>query len=123
MDLEIIRLYQADGVDERLVLKALEDTDIGHYLIVDATYNKDDTVSNHFRHVYWFPKTQVLEGELVVLYTKKGNNYYRKPTPQKPGAHFFYWDVSHNVWNDGHDAVTLINACEWESKQFKDIHD
>jgi hypothetical protein len=122
MDLEIISLYQGDGVDERLVLKAVADTDIGHYFVVDSTYNKDNTLSNHFRHTFWFPSQIVKKGELIVLYTKKGNNYYRKPTDKQPtGAHFYYWDVNHNVWNDDHDSVTLINACAWDSKQFKDI--
>jgi hypothetical protein len=116
MEFEIVKLYQGAGAEERLVLRALTDADIGMYMILDATFQENGLVTNTFRHPYWFEDKAIKKGEFVVLYTKEGD--YSK----HGNTHFFYYGSKHNVWNDNADAVTLIRISEWQVTRFKDIH-
>ena len=125
MGFEIVRLYQGSGISERLVLEATSNDNIGRYIVLDSTYEASGGISNHFRHVYWFPDQDVKKGEKVILYTKKGIKDYEFKPPNKEvnvGTHFFFWGVDHNVWNDNADSVTLIEVADFDFKQFKDIH-
>jgi len=95
------------------VLEAIEDGDIGDYVVMDSTYEGDGKVSNHFRHVYVFPDQKVKKGELVILYTRNGKGHFSPPSNgRNVGAYFYYWDVKHNVWNNDSDSVTLMKMCE-----------
>lgn len=113
--LEIRKLYKADGDDERVALQATEDCDLGNYIITDATFGKQGGSSNLFRHVFEFPTYEVKKDDWVVLYTKKGRR------SKKSNTHFFYWNVDHNVWNDDHDTVTLIRVAAYQKKSFSSI--
>lgn len=116
-DLEIVKLYKADGEDERVALKVLADCDLGEYIITDATFGKKGGSSNLFRHVFEFPTYPVKKGNWVVLYTKVGKQH----TSADGTNHFFYWNSKHNVWNDDRDTVTLIKVAEWQRKSFGEI--
>lgn len=116
-DLEIEKLYKAAGEDERVVLKALADCNLGEYILTDSTFGADGGSSNLFRHVFEFPTYDVKKDEWVVLYTKKGTQH--KSANGK--THFFYWNSKHNVWNDDQDTVTLIKVSEWQQKSFGEI--
>jgi hypothetical protein len=113
--LEIKKLYKADGEDERVVIKVLADCDLGDYIITDATSGIKGGSSNLFRHVFEFPTYLVEKGDWVVLYTKKGKQH------KSDATHFFYWNSGHNVWNDEHDTVTLIKVAAFQRKSFSDI--
>jgi len=115
LELEIRKLYKADGEDERVVLYATEDCDLGNYIITDATFGKQGGSSNLFRHVFEFPTYEVKKDEWVVLYTKKGRR------SKKGNTHFFYWNADHNVWNDDHDTVTLLKISAYQKKNFGSI--
>lgn len=126
MGFEILRLYRGDGHDERLVLQATSDDNIGKFIAMDSTYDaKTDTLTNIFRHTYWFPHQDVKKGEKVILYTKKhktGKTYsYEPPANGNVGKHIFYWGSNSNVWNDDADSVTLLEVSDVEIKKFKDI--
>ncbi|WP_214228617.1 hypothetical protein [Pedobacter sp. B4-66] len=126
MDFEISRLYRSDGEDERLVLLANSDADIGEYAAMDSTYDEaSDELTNIFRHIFWFPNQQVKRGEKVILYTKKhsgGKTYtYEPPKNGNVGKHFFYWGSDANVWNNDEDSVTLIKITGIQVKSYKDI--
>jgi len=113
--LEIKKLYKADGEDERVAIRALADCDLGDYIITDATFGIKGGSSNLFRHVFEFPTYLVMKDDWIVLYTKRGNQ------SQNGTTHFFYWNSKHNVWNDEHDTVTLIKVAAFQKKSFSDI--
>ncbi len=100
---------------ERLVLKVLGTTEIGQYLVCDTTYNDDDSVSNHLRHVFWFPDKIVETDDYVVLYTKKGRD---KQYKNKSGSitHAFYWGLNKTVWNKKGDGAVLFRISDWIAK-------
>ncbi|MEE9466058.1 MAG: hypothetical protein V3W14_10860 [Candidatus Neomarinimicrobiota bacterium] len=102
--------------DERLVLEAIGDDDIGSYIIADSTYTSGTTISNKLRHTYWIPDKQVSKGDIIVIYTKKGQNKSR-PNDAGGETHFFYWGLERTVWNMGHDVATIFKIAEWEWKK------
>ena len=116
--MKIIIKYVKDAGDldnERVVLKALDSLNIGSYLIADTTYEGENEVSDRLRHVFWLPDKQVSEEDLIVIYTKKGND---KTRLGKSGnkIHFFYWGLSRTVWNKEEDAVTLFSIEAFHKK-------
>lgn len=100
--------------DERIVLDVISDTDIGEFIVLDTTYTNQGKVSNKVRHPYWFPDKKAKEGDVVVLYTKKGTNT-SKVNPNGASSHFFYWGLENNVWNNDGDCALLLHVDNWES--------
>lgn len=100
--------------DERIIIDILANIDIGEFLVLDTTYTSSGKVSNKVRHPYWFPDQKVKEGDLVVLYTKKGKN---NSSVKADGttSYFFYWGLDSNVWNNDGDCALLLHIDNWES--------
>lgn len=117
--MKILINYVKDAGDlsnERVVLKVLDNINIGNYLIAETTYVAEGEVSEELRYVFWLPDKQVSKGDLVVVYTKEGNNKARK---NKSGnkTHFFYWGLDRTVWKKEDDAVTLFLIENWTMKR------
>ncbi|WP_448104699.1 hypothetical protein [Pedobacter panaciterrae] len=126
MDFEIRTLRLKDGENERLVLMALRDANIGEYIVMDSTYDDKNKLSNIFRHTFWFPDQMVKKGEIVVLKTRPGKNDYKyEPVGdgRKIAAHFFFWGSDSDVWNNEGDTVTFIRIAEVITKKFKEIQE
>lgn len=103
--------------NEMLVIDVMEDTDMGQYLVMDSTYKPDGTVSNRFRHIYWFPPKKVKKGDIVILFTKKGEDITDQEANQV--VHFFYWNVESSVWNNAGDCVVLLHCDDGTHKSVK----
>lgn len=105
-----------DLENERLVLKAISDVNVGTYIISDTTYHSDNEISNELRHVFWIPDREVEQGDVVVIYTKSGRD---KTIKNKSGnsTHFFYWGLNRTVWNKNGDAVVLLSLNAWSFKR------
>lgn len=117
MNLQIVLVRDAgDLKNERLVLKAENDGDIGNYIVADTTYTSESSVSNRLRHVFWIPDKEVTSGDLVVIYTKYGTPKTKK---NKSGnsTHFFYWGLERTVWNKEEDVAALFELSEWDFKR------
>jgi hypothetical protein len=101
---------------ERVVLEVVAEDDIGYFLVCDSTYTADGKLSNKLRHIYWFPDKKVSPGDLVVLYTK-GGQQSQKPFDIGVGTtHFFYWGLKETVWNKDGDCVVVLDCRLWTSK-------
>ncbi|MDR6982506.1 hypothetical protein J2X32_001124 [Rheinheimera pacifica] len=119
MKLEIVSVKGAGILkEERVVLRANADTDIGDYLVADTTYQGEGQVSNKLRNIFWLPDKIVSARDLVVIYSKSGND---KTQENKSGTrtHFIYWDLNKTVWNKDEDAITLFHIKDWDVKQVK----
>lgn len=100
---------------ERLVLKAKSNLDVGSYAVFLSQSGSERSPTAGKKTAYWFPDVRVKEGDLVVLYTKKG----RQSTKQNPSGstvHFFYWGLSNPVWKDSEKGAVLINVLDWKWK-------
>lgn len=98
--------------NERLILKALSDTDVGEYAVLWSGIGSLGGPTSGRKRAYWFPDADVSAGDTVVLYTKKGERS-KKPLDAGGTAHFFYWGSETPLWDENHCAV-LIFVSEWE---------
>src|SRR5688500_17539445 len=75
---------------ERIVFQVSYNDDIGRYAIFETTASDDEQFSDDIKRIFWFPERPVKTGDLVVLYTKSGNDRIKK---NKNGttSFFFYW--------------------------------
>jgi hypothetical protein len=96
---------------ERVILKVLKDCNLVNYVVVDATYNDDNSISDRNRHIFWFPNWAVKQNDYVLLYTKPNQERFLRTIIDKQGRtiHSFYWGMKKTVWNQNDDAVTLMN--------------
>jgi len=114
-----IRSVADKGVakQERLVLRVLVDSDLGDYVMLQTGFNeKTKHVTAHVYHAFWFPDKIVAAGDLVVLYTKDGNNSEKQIEGGKI-THFFYWGLTGAIWASQSKASVLLHAPAWESKK------
>jgi hypothetical protein len=103
-----------DLTRERAILNVLADDDIGHYLLLDTTYN-GNSVSNLVQHPFWFPDGKVNQGDLVEIYTKDGiNKIVRNPSGHL--THFIYRGLDKTIWNKEGDCAVLMDINEWTAK-------
>lgn len=113
MQVEIIKVYgHGDYQNEYVMLKVLEDCDIGKYMIADNTYFDDGGISNKVRHTHWFPDKDVKKGELISLWTRKGVDTTNK-NDSGTIVHRFYWGLNQAVWNDDGDCALLFHVNNW----------
>lgn len=99
---------------ERIVLKALDDCDIGTYAILAARRGStSQTVEGGpIAHCFWWPDKKVKEDDLIVLYTKKGTPSV-KENVSGTTSHFFYWDLLEPVWKQDRVAVLVEIGRQW----------
>ena len=97
---------------ERIVMKVLSDTDIGVYAIFEANY-RDGNITTGVKDVFWFPDKSVSAGDLVVLYTKQGNQN-EKLLEGGNKSHFFYWGLGNPKWKTTSTAPVLLEVSNWQ---------
>ena len=107
-------LDKGDLEHERLALRVLRDTDIGDFMLIRTGF-EDNQVNTKVVNTFWFPYMSVNRGDIVVVYSKKGN-VKQKALKDNRTAHFFYWSQSSSLWDDDNVAPVLLYAPEWVSK-------
>lgn len=107
---------KGDPEKERIVLKATSNLDVGDYAVLLCKSSPDGKATSGKKTAFWFPDVQVNNGDLVVLYTKKGKQS-TKLNPSGNTVHFFYWGVSGTVWNDPQMGAVVIHVLDWNWKQ------
>ena len=96
---------------------ATEDCNLGHFVIVDNTYDAQGNPSNKLRHFYAFPNHPVKKDDMIVLWTRKGtNDVVTKNQTHKP-QHNFFWNLNEHVWNVTGDEVHLLDVREVFAKK------
>lgn len=115
MKLNITKIFDPKNYDaERVLLEVTEDCNLHFFIIIDTTYYPTTKrISNKLRHTYWFPNQDVLAGDTVALYTKKGINTARKNPDGITTTYTLYWGLGNSVWNNDGDAAVLFEISEW----------
>lgn len=117
MKLKIVSVHnQGDFDKEHVLLRAVEDCNLTHYLLADTTYIKDDVVSNRLRHTYWFIDKPIKKGDYVSVWTKSGIDTEGTMQDGTP-IHRLFWNLKTAVWNDTGDCAILVYTPNWQ--QFK----
>lgn len=112
MSLRFVRVEGAGELgNERVVLRANADVDVGTYAIFRCASDKPDNVSSgSVLAAYWFADGSVKKNDWVVLYTKVG----RRSQKEDGGAmsYFYYWGFEQPIWTKNTAAV-LVPTRGW----------
>ena len=114
MSVSIRKIVDSGSIStERVVMEVKDDQDIGDFILIRAKISKaKDSVLAGSVIAYWFPDKKVKSGDLVVLYSKNGNNG-RKVHDDGTTSYFFYWENNNAVWHAEYRPV-LIEKYTWE---------
>ena len=105
-----------DIANERLVMKALADMDVGQYVLLAAVPSDGGPLSGDV-NAYWFPDQDVKAGDFVVLYTKQGGARKQKELSGGHTAWFFYWGKAAAIWGpEERKQPVLVESADWDVK-------
>lgn len=104
-----------DPEKERVVFKVNAPTNIGLYVVAESVKVNDNAISSEIKNQYWLPDQELKIGDLVVLYTKKGE---RKSVLNKDGSttYFFYWGLENPLSSVEKSCVVLFET-SWTFKE------
>lgn len=97
---------------ERIVFAVKNDEQLGKYLIAESVLLDKSRFSAKIKNIFWFPDQELKQGDVVVLYTKSGNNNTSK-NEDGSTIYFYYWGLSEPHLNDKEPCVVLFEA-SWE---------
>ena len=95
--------------------EATENLDTGDYTALYSESTEPNTATPGYNIAFWFPDGEIKKGDLVVLYTKSGNEA-KKAIGDGRTAHFYYWGLSKPLWGVSTVALVLIEAADWVLK-------
>ena len=114
MNLEIKYIKDRGTAEERIVLVANEDCDIGKYFVFTTKKNAEKIVYTSLKHPYWFPDKVVKKGDLVILYTKQGISSFKENQGGNT-SHFYYRDNGTPLLTESHFTL-VVEANTWKSE-------
>jgi hypothetical protein len=119
MNLQPLTVKDAGNLSkERLVFTVAEDaTELGEQIIMACPSSEGGMVIPEPKFVYWFNDTKVNTGDLVVLYSKSGDNK-QKPRSKTTKTYFFYWSLDQPIWGDGELSAVILHSDDWEILDF-----
>jgi hypothetical protein len=101
---------------ERVVLRVRgAPTDIGKYALLSVRSDGNIIRGGNIQRGYWFSDRECAPGDLVVLYSKKGNRKQKKNSAGYT-SHFFYWGLEQPRWKPGTNAALIIKMENWQTK-------
>jgi hypothetical protein len=116
MTLQLFNIESAGDLNnERVVLRATADTNIGRYIVLRARTSPENKVySGPIPSAFWFDTITVKASAFVVLYSKQGLRS-EKAGDNGVVSHFFYWGLDTPAWTPQFKPV-VIQAINWEWK-------
>lgn len=97
---------------ERIVFAVKNDEQLGKYLIAESVLLENARFSAKIKNTFWFPDQELKQGDVVVLYTKTGENNTNK-NEDGSTTYFYYWGLSEPHLNDNKPCVVLFEA-SWD---------
>lgn len=112
MKLEIKYIKDRGTAEERVVLIANEDCDIGKYFVFTSKKIGEKISYTNLKKPFWFPDKFVKKGDLVILYTKAGSSSF-KVNKDGSSSHFYYRGLSSPALMENQFAL-LVEANTWK---------
>ena len=108
-NLELVEVRGVGTDSERVFMHALEDCNLGNYIVTDSTFRADGVKSDKLRHVYEFAAREIKKGEYVSLFSKAGAYTLTETagTPPHP-LHQIFWGLKERIWNQTGDRAHLL---------------
>ena len=113
MKLSIRNIKFKNTQNERVVLFANEDCEIGLYFLLLTRRSGTDEITNEIEFPFWLPNRKVKKGDLVIIYTKEGNKGY-KSNEDGSNSYFYYRGIPKPILNDDR-IILLVEASAWET--------
>ncbi len=123
MKLKVRKIYSKGTYrQECVVLEALEDCEIGRYLISKAGFSEDGKVALRCKQAYWFPDQKVKKGDFVWLYTCAARAGEQNSWSSGPEAttYAFFWGLPMEVWDNDWEYIVIVKAAEWIGQPVKE---
>jgi len=113
-ELRILSFADVGNLDkERIALIADTDLTVGDYAVFLSKVTASGKVTSGHKQAFWFPDGDVKEGDMVVLYSKKGVSA-TKELPDGQTAHFFYWGMTAPMWTSDKVAAVVLHVESWD---------
>lgn len=115
MNIEIDSIKDSGIIDkERVVFKANQACELGKYIVALSTSVNENSFSSHLRNTFWFPDKELKVGDLVVLYSKKGD---KSSIVNEDGSntHFYYWGLDNPLSATSKACIVLLET-SWITK-------
>lgn len=110
MKIEINYIKDFNDPDKaRIVFKVNQPTNLGSYIVAESTQAGEHSVYSEVKNVFWLPDQELHPEDLVVLYTKKGEN---TSTLNKDGSttYFYYWGLEQTLSSENKSCVVLFET-------------
>lgn len=97
---------------ERVVIRVRENGDIGNYILSRTKLKSTNSVSSQIKDPLWFPNKLMKADDIVVVYTKQGNNRDRE-NDDHSHSYFLYWGLDRAVWSNDSIPI-LMEVSTWD---------
>ena len=119
MKIKVIGIKDAGRLeDERVILIATEDVDLGDYMTCYVNEIGESTISTDIQSTFWFPDIMLKKRDHVVVYTRSGQRG-RKVSDDGSTVYFYYRNSDNPLCvSDSIGAIILeVSMWNFESKR------
>lgn len=114
-----LRIRKVDGksiAGECIIIDVLKDCNLNEFILFDTTYYDEGSLSNKHRHSFFFPKINAKKDEILLIYTKKGEDIMLSKDLPFRVPYVLYWGLDACVWNNDKDNALLVHVDDFISK-------
>jgi hypothetical protein len=114
MSLEFIQIFdRGDFEKERVAFRVTDITNLLGYIILNADKFVDrKTFYSSIPCAFMFPATEVVDGDTVVIYSKKGTDK-KRPNANGKSTLFYYWNQDSPIWTSENKVVVVGHLDFW----------
>lgn len=98
-----------DFMKERFIFTVESECELGKYLVAHSKIINDTSFSSKLQDLFWFPDKTVQPGDLVVLYTKKGESS-AAVNEDNSKTYFYYWGLESPLSTSERSCLVLLDA-------------
>lgn len=116
MLLQISNIIDAGvGAKERIMIKALDNLDIGKHLVLHSVELAPGRLSAKPTNIFWLPDQEVKLGDYILVYTGFGE---KRNFINQAGSttYVYYWGLKNTIFNSPKDSAVIMSIREWAYK-------
>lgn len=110
MNIKVLEIKDSgDFMNERILFSVEEKCNLGRFLVAHSRLLSEKVFSSKLQEIYWFPDKEISKGDLVVLYSKRGESN-SVLNADGTNTHFYYWGLDKPLANPERDCLVLLDA-------------
>ncbi len=117
MNIKIQEIKDRGNIEkERAVFVVQTDCELGSFFAFKTQKMEvEGQVSSDIKHPFWFPDQAVKKNDIIVLYTKSGNDK-QKQNSDSTTTYFYYMDEKSSIYGNEEDRILLVHSDSWSVK-------